>query len=102
AQTAGAPVHVLANPKIVPGDAIPEGTDLIVAAHTHARVSNEALARARLGGRRDRRAGLVLRREGRVGTRSVGTGARADRPRAPDARRPPRGAARLVALASTG
>ena len=50
AQNAGVPVHVLANPKIVPGDAIPEGTDLIVAAHTHARVSDEALARSRLGG----------------------------------------------------
>lgn len=50
AQAAGIPVHVLANPKIVPGEAIPEGTDLIVAAHTHARVSNEALARSRLGG----------------------------------------------------
>ncbi|MFO1323677.1 MAG: ACT domain-containing protein [Burkholderiales bacterium] len=46
----GVPVHVLANPKIVPGDAIADGTDLIVAAHTHARVSNEALARSRLGG----------------------------------------------------
>ena len=43
-------MHVLANPKLVPGEAIPEGTDLIVAAHTHARVSNEALARSRLGG----------------------------------------------------
>ena len=50
AQAAGVPVHVLANPKIVPGAAIPEGTDLIVAAHTHARVSDEALARSRLGG----------------------------------------------------
>ena len=50
AQAAGVPLHVLANPKVVPGDAIPEGTDLIVAAHTHARVSNEALARSRLGG----------------------------------------------------
>ena len=37
-------------PRSVPGDAIPEGTDLIVAAHTHARVSDEALARARLRG----------------------------------------------------
>jgi glycine cleavage system regulatory protein/folate-dependent phosphoribosylglycinamide formyltransferase PurN len=46
----GIPVHVLANPKVVPGEAIAEGTDLIVAAHTHARVSNEALARSRLGG----------------------------------------------------
>jgi glycine cleavage system regulatory protein/folate-dependent phosphoribosylglycinamide formyltransferase PurN len=50
AQAAGVPVLVLENPKYVPGSAIPEGTDLIVAAHTHARVSNEALARSRLGG----------------------------------------------------
>ena len=50
AQAAGIPVHVLADPKLVPGEAIPEGTDIIVAAHTHARVSNEALARTRLGG----------------------------------------------------
>lgn len=49
-QAAGVPVHVLENPKIVPGAAIPEGTDLIVAAHTHARVSDEALARSRLRG----------------------------------------------------
>ena len=50
AREAGLPVHVLANPKIVPADAIPEGTAVIVAAHTHARVSNEALARSRHGG----------------------------------------------------
>jgi len=50
AKAAGLPVHVLADPKVVPGGAIPEGTDLIVAAHTHARVSREALARSRLGG----------------------------------------------------
>jgi methionyl-tRNA formyltransferase len=50
AQTAGLALHVLANPKLVPADAVPEGTDLVVAAHTHARVSNEALARSRLGG----------------------------------------------------
>ncbi len=50
AAAAGLPVHVLANPKVVPGEAIPQGTDLIVAAHTHARVSPEALARTRLGG----------------------------------------------------
>ena len=49
-QAAGVPVHVLENPKIVPGAAIPEGNDLIVAAHTHARVSDEALARSRLRG----------------------------------------------------
>jgi len=50
AATAGVPVHVMEDPKVVPGGAIVEGTDLIVAAHTHARVSNEALARSRLGG----------------------------------------------------
>jgi len=50
AQAAGVPVHVLANPKIVPGEAIAEGTDLILAAHTHARISDAALARSRLGG----------------------------------------------------
>lgn len=50
ARAAGIEPHVLANPKIVPAEAIAEGTGLIVAAHTHARVSNEALARSRLGG----------------------------------------------------
>ena len=50
ARAAGLAVHVLDNPRLVPGHAIAEGTDLIVAAHTHARVSNEALARSRLGG----------------------------------------------------
>src|SRR5512143_3964415 len=50
AQAAGVPLHLLQNPKIVPGEAIAEGTELIVAAHTHARVSNEALARSKLGG----------------------------------------------------
>ena len=50
ANAAGVALHVLDNPKIVPGHAIPEGTDLIIAAHTHARVSDEALARSRLGG----------------------------------------------------
>ena len=50
ARAAGIALHVLENPKIVPGHAIPEGTDLIIAAHTHARVSDEALARSRLGG----------------------------------------------------
>jgi methionyl-tRNA formyltransferase len=50
AKAAGIAVHVLANPKMVPGEAIAEGTDLIIAAHTHARVSDEALARSRLGG----------------------------------------------------
>ncbi len=50
AHAAGLPVHVLVNPKVVPADAVPEGTDLVIAAHTHARVSNDALARARHGG----------------------------------------------------
>ena len=50
AKAAGVAVHVLADPKTVPKDAIADETDLIVAAHTHARVSNEALARSRLGG----------------------------------------------------
>ncbi len=50
AQAAGVAVHVLENPRFVPGEAIAEGTDLIIAAHTHARVSDEALARSRLGG----------------------------------------------------
>lgn len=50
AREAGLPVHVLENPRFVPGEAIAEGTDLILAAHTHARVSDEALARSRLGG----------------------------------------------------
>jgi glycine cleavage system regulatory protein len=50
ARAAGLPLHILENPKIVPEDAIPEGTELILAAHTHARISKEALQRARLGG----------------------------------------------------
>lgn len=50
ARAAGVTLHVLENPKLVPGEAVPEGTELLVAAHTHARVSNAALARSRLGG----------------------------------------------------
>ena len=50
ARSSGIPLHVLANPRLVPGEAIPAGTDLILAAHTHARVSDDALARSRLGG----------------------------------------------------
>jgi len=50
ARAAGMAVHVLENPKIVPGEAIAEGTDIIIAAHTHARVSDDALVRSRLGG----------------------------------------------------
>src|SRR5205823_5496301 len=36
--------------KNIPATAITAGTDLIITAHSHARVSREALARARLGG----------------------------------------------------
>lgn len=50
ALSAGIDVHVSSDPKLIPADAIPADTDLIVAAHSHARVSNEALSRARLGG----------------------------------------------------
>jgi len=50
AESRGLPLHLLVDHKRVPGDAIAEGTDLIVAAHTHARVTQEALARSRLGG----------------------------------------------------
>jgi methionyl-tRNA formyltransferase len=50
AQGAGVALHILDNPRVVPGDAIPDATDLIIAAHTHARVSDEALDRSRLRG----------------------------------------------------
>ncbi len=50
AQAAGIEVVVPENPMLVPADAIADGTELIVTAHSHARVSSDALARARLGG----------------------------------------------------
>jgi methionyl-tRNA formyltransferase len=50
AQTAGIEVTVQANPKLVVADEIAPDTDLIVTAHSHARISREALAAARLGG----------------------------------------------------
>jgi methionyl-tRNA formyltransferase len=50
AAAAGIEVVVLADPKRVPVDAIAPGTDLIVTAHSHARVTEEALRSARLGG----------------------------------------------------
>jgi glycine cleavage system regulatory protein/folate-dependent phosphoribosylglycinamide formyltransferase PurN len=50
ARDAGLRLHVLENPKLVPAEALNEDVDLIIAAHTHARVSNEALAHSRLGG----------------------------------------------------
>ncbi|MEP7208031.1 MAG: formyltransferase family protein [Casimicrobiaceae bacterium] len=50
AKAAGLEVHILDDPQIVPADAIASGTDLIIAAHSHARVSSEALAKAPMGG----------------------------------------------------
>src|SRR5579863_4606896 len=50
ARTAGIPVTVQADPKLVAASEIAGDTDLIVAAHSHARVSKEALTAARLGG----------------------------------------------------
>jgi methionyl-tRNA formyltransferase len=43
------PLTILESPRKVPGDALKEDCDLIVAAHTHAFVTPEALARARIG-----------------------------------------------------
>jgi methionyl-tRNA formyltransferase len=50
ARAAGIEVAVQADPKLVVASEIADGTDLIVTAHSHARVSREALAAARLGG----------------------------------------------------
>ena len=50
ARAAGVRVTVQANPKLVGPREIADGTDLIVTAHSHARISKEALAAARLGG----------------------------------------------------
>ncbi|HUN98113.1 MAG TPA: formyltransferase family protein [Bradyrhizobium sp.] len=50
ARAAGIGVTVQADPKLVAASEIPADTDLIVTAHSHARVSKEALAKARLGG----------------------------------------------------
>jgi methionyl-tRNA formyltransferase len=50
ARSAGIEVAVQADPKLVVADEIAPDTDLIVTAHSHARVSREALARAKLGG----------------------------------------------------
>lgn len=50
ATPAGIDVAVQANPRLVVAAEIAERTDLIVTAHSHARVSREALAAARLGG----------------------------------------------------
>ena len=50
ARSAGIEVVVQANAKRVVASEIAPGTDLIVTAHSHARISKEALAAAKLGG----------------------------------------------------
>jgi methionyl-tRNA formyltransferase len=50
ARTAGIEVVVQANPKLVVAAEIAPMTDLIVTAHSHARISKDALAAARFGG----------------------------------------------------
>jgi methionyl-tRNA formyltransferase len=50
ARESGIEVAVQANPKLVVASEIAPATDLIVTAHSHARISKEALAAARLGG----------------------------------------------------
>jgi methionyl-tRNA formyltransferase len=50
ARAVGIEVTVQSSPKLVVASEIAEGTDLIVTAHSHARVSKEALAAAKLGG----------------------------------------------------
>jgi methionyl-tRNA formyltransferase len=50
ASAAGIEVAVQANPKLVAPQEIAPDTDLIVTAHSHARISQEALATAKLGG----------------------------------------------------
>jgi methionyl-tRNA formyltransferase len=50
ARAAGVAVTVQADPRLVVASEIAEGTDLIITAHSHARISKEALAAARLGG----------------------------------------------------
>ncbi|MCA6110651.1 formyltransferase family protein [Bradyrhizobium cenepequi] len=50
ARATGIDVVVQANPKLVTAAEIAPKTDLIVTAHSHARVSKEALAAAKLGG----------------------------------------------------
>jgi methionyl-tRNA formyltransferase len=50
ARSAGIDVVVQANSKLVVASEIAPGSDLIVTAHSHARISKEALAVARLGG----------------------------------------------------
>lgn len=50
AKAAAIEVVVQANPKLVVASEIAPGTDLIITAHSHARIGKDALAAARLGG----------------------------------------------------
>src|SRR5438445_5103824 len=50
AKAAGIEVILQANPKLVVATEIAPGTDLIVTAHSHARIGKDALAAAKLGG----------------------------------------------------
>ena len=50
AQALGIALQLQRDPKRVSADEIADGTDLIVTAHTHARVTSDAVAKARLGG----------------------------------------------------
>jgi methionyl-tRNA formyltransferase len=50
AQALKLPAIVQADPKHVPAGEIADGTDLIVTAHTHARIDADAVKKARLGG----------------------------------------------------
>jgi len=50
AQALGITTHVQHDPRHVASAEIADGTELIVAAHTHARVDADAVAKARLGG----------------------------------------------------
>ena len=50
AVAAGIPVTVQANPKMVVASEIAEGTDLIITAHSHARIGRDALAASKMGG----------------------------------------------------
>ena len=49
-RTAGIDVVVQANPKLVVASEIAPDTDLIITAHSHARIGKDALAAAKLGG----------------------------------------------------
>jgi methionyl-tRNA formyltransferase len=50
AQALGLALQLQRDPKRIGADEIADGTDLIVTAHTHARVMSDAVAKARLGG----------------------------------------------------